>query len=390
MKNESDKKEALRRWRLILGPYGDDALADAAGAGQGKKGALLNGEDVRRDRVLHYLYGREYKDRQADADGREGGAGASRMSVPHWLGQVRRLFPRSTVETLQRHALERYEMTALLTDPEVLEKATPSVELVRTLISFRSLLPPASMTAARKVIRAVVRELEEKLARKVRNAIQGPRCRHRHGGRPGIHNLDWKTTIRRNIRHFQPSEGTLVPEHLYFFQRSKRRLPWDIFILVDQSGSMLDSVIHSAVLAAIFYGLSSLRARLILFDTQVVDLTDRVDDPVEVLLGVQLGGGTDIGSALEYASGLVRNPGRTIVVLISDFYEGGRPGHMEAVVRRLSDAGVTLLGLAALDDRAEPDYNRHAAQQLADIGMEIGAMTPDRLAEWVGNVMAGK
>ena len=300
---------------------------------------------------------------------------------------MRELFPHSTAETLQKQALERYGLDELLTDPAVLEQATPSLDLVRTLLSCRSLLPPAAMSTVRRIIRQVVRELEQKLAQKVRNSIMGVRLRGQHGGRPSLANLDWPTTLRRNLKHFNQEHDTLVLERLFFLQRQQRKLRWDIIVLVDQSGSMLDSVIHSAVLAAIFTSLQTLRTRLVLFDTSVVDVSEQIGDPVEVLLGVQLGGGTDIALAMQYAAGRVVNPRRTLLVLISDFYEGGDSSALLKTTLRLHESGVKLLGLAALDERAEPDYDHKMAQQLANRGMEIGAMTPDQLAEWVGRTI---
>lgn len=377
MPNDS---ELIRRWRLTLGPYAEQ-----------DKSSNLNNADQERDRLLDYLYRREYQDRQYDNDAqdddydRRGGREASRLTAPQWLNRVRELFPRSTSETLQRQALERYGLDQLLTDPEVLEKATPSMDLVRTLIQCRSLLPPAAMGAARRLIRKVVNDLEKKLAQKVRNSIIGPRRRGLHGNRAQLSNLDWAKTLRHNLKHYDPESQSLVLERLYFWQRERLKVRWDVIVLVDQSGSMLDSVINSAVLASIFTGLQNvLRTRLILFDTQVVDVSDHIGDPVEVLLGIQLGGGTDIAKAMAYAADKVTTPKRTLLILISDFYEGGSTKNLLSISKRLHDSGVIQLGLAALDERAEPDYDRQLAQKLTDLGMQIGAMTPDRLADWVG------
>ncbi len=391
----SHDAELNRRWRLILGPYADES-ATSTGTNSANDQSFddnLSPSDQERDRLLNYLYHREYQQRQYDSNSagedseRHGGRERSHLTAPQWLGKVRELFPKSTGETLQRQALERYGLDQLLTDPEVLEQATPSLELVRTLLSCRSLLPPSAMAAVRRLIRKVVADLEKKLAQKVRNAIIGPRQRGLHGGRPQMSNLDWATTLRRNLKHYDSERQTLALERLYFWQRERRKLRWDIIVLVDQSGSMLDSVIYSAVLAAIFTGLQTLRTRLILFDTSVVDVSDQIGDPVEVLLGIQLGGGTDIACAMTYAASKVENPRRTLLVLISDFYEGGDAKALLTVSKRLKDSGVKQLGLAALDERAEPDYNRQLAQKLSNLGMEIGAMTPDRLADWVGDAI---
>ncbi len=389
--------ELRRRWRLVLGRHADQPLQPdsevpdgpqskgkcRAGAGRYR---LLDQADRRRDQLLDFLYQREYQGRQYN--GRQGGSGDSAFTAPEWLRQVRELFPHSTVEVLQHQALERYGLQELITDPEVLATLPPSMDLVRTLISYRSLLPPEAMRTARHLIRQVVRQLEDRLAQRIRNAVLGPRHLHRRGGRPSLNGFDWPTTLRHNLRHYDLEQDALVLERLFFFQRQQQQVPWELIILVDQSGSMLDSTIHAAVTAAIFSGLRSIRTRLLLFDTRVLDVTEQVRDPVEVLLGVQLGGGTDIAAAMEYAARLIHNPRRTLLVLISDFYEGGNPGKLLDRVRRLRESGVTQLGLAALDQRADPDYDHHTAQHLVAEGMEIAAMTPERLADWVGSKLA--
>lgn len=376
--------DLLQRWRLILGP-------GAEGGGQGQGGGadgttVLGAADGQRDRMLEYLYGREYDERRYI--GRGAGRERSTLSAPQWLSGVRELFPRSTAEAMQRQALERYGLSELLADPQVLAQATPSMDLVRTLIACRSLLPDACMAEARRLIRRVVQELEARLSRSLRDRVRGRRQRGRHGGRPSLAALDWPTTLRRNLKHYDPESGSIVLERLYFNARHRRQLPWELILLVDQSGSMVDSVIHAAVTAAIFSGLSVLNTRLVLFDTQVVDVSDRLGDPVDVLLGVQLGGGTDIAAAMAYAASQIGNPTRSMLVLVSDFYEGGDREALLAQTRRLAGSGVKLLGLAALDRSANPDYDHHMAQALTACGMAIGAMTPDRLADWVAGVMA--
>ena len=377
MQSSDSHSELRRRWQLMLGHYSQNELGAPSGQGS------MNAADANRDRLLAYLYDREYHNRQYEGQ-RSGGRGASPMTAPEWLNEVRELFPRSSCEILQRQALERYGMQALLTDPAVLAQATPSMELVQTLISCRALLPDASLDAARWIIRQVIADIEKRLAQRVRNAITGARRRSGHGGQASLANLDWASTVRGNLKNYDRELNTLVLERLYFWQRQQRQMRWDIIVLVDQSGSMLDSVIHSAVLAAIFTGLQNLRTRLVLFDTQVVDVSDRIGDPVDVLLGIQLGGGTDIAQAVHYAASKIDNPRRTLVVLISDFYEGGNEQSLIAAIQKMYENGVKLLGLAALDDRAEPDYDRQLAQQLVQVGMDIGAMTPDQLADWVG------
>lgn len=375
-------RELRRRWRLALG-------SDSQGEGSGE----LDQQDGERDQALDYLYQREHERRShglGASEQRQGGSGASRLTAVDWLERVRKLFPGSTVEILQRQAIERYQLTSLLRDPQVLRQTTPSIALVQTLLSFRSALSDELMDEVRRVIRSVCEELEKRLARVMRSRIEGRRIRHAQGGRPRHAALDWSMTLRRNLRHFDLEGERLVLERLYYNPQRQRREVWEIILLVDQSASMSASVIHAAVIAGIFARLPSLRTRVLLFDTQVVEVSDLIADPVQTLLAVQLGGGTDIGLALAHAENLVSQPRRCMVLLISDFCEGGDPARMLGCVERLAESGVSLLGLAALDERAHPAYDLDIARQLAARGMSIGAMTPEHLAEWVGNCMAGK
>ena len=197
-------------------------------------------------------------------------------------------------------------------------------------------------------------------------------------------NTDARTTVRRNLASFDPGSKRLFIRRPYFYSRVRRQTDrWQVIVVVDESGSMADSVIHSAVTAAIFFGIRTLRTHLVLFDTSVVDVSADCADPVETIMKVQLGGGTDIGNALRYAAGLIDNPRRTIVVLITDFYEGGPLARLLGITGQLIESGVTFLGLAALDERAEPNFDRGTAQQMAALGAHVGAMTPGELAEWV-------
>ncbi|MCA9667313.1 MAG: VWA domain-containing protein [Myxococcales bacterium] len=379
-------RSTRERWALLLGRYAERGL-----------GAQLSGRDKRRSAALEFLYGREYGGRgvrggggagSGDGDGERGaGLAPTQLEVPRWLAEVRELFPRETVEVVERHALERYGLSELVTDAQVLAKIEPSLELARAVLSFRHLMKGDVLAEARKLIRRVVDELTRRLEPAVRRAVIGRRHRHRATPLEISANLDARATIRANLRHYDVASKRLVIASPRFVDRVRRHLPWRVILCVDQSGSMASSVIHSAVMAAIFARLPAVDARLVLFDTSVVDLSEQVDDPVEVLLSVQLGGGTDIGQALGYCEGLVQSPRRTVLVLISDFADGASEAALVARVRGLREAGVRLLGLAALDDDAAPSYDEASAARLADEGMEIAALTPDKLGEWLGRVI---
>ena len=253
------------------------------------------------------------------------------LAIPDWLKDVRELFPRETVEVLERHALERYGMTELVTDADVLKKMEPSYELLKAVLSFRHLMAPKVLDVARTLVRQVVEDLRKRLAREVRQVLWGRINRQRRSPLKVARNLDWHRTIRANLKHYDRERKRLILQSLSFFSRVEHHLPWHIIMAVDCSGSMMDSVIHSAVMAGIFKGLPAVRVSLVAFDTAVVDLTEQADDPTEVLMSVQLGGGTDIAGALGYCETLVQSPTRTIVVVVTDFFEGGPPGLLPGV-----------------------------------------------------------
>jgi Mg-chelatase subunit ChlD len=369
----------LPRWRLVLGRYAERGLNPGG----------MSGADARRDRALDYLYGREYKGRGL----REGGIGPgsldpSQLTLVNWLSEVRELFPGETAEVIEKHALDRYGLTELVTDPQTLERLQPNQDLLRTLLTLKGRLKGEVLQVARRIIRQVVEELRRKLESEVRQTLSGRLNRFQHSPLKIAQNFDPKGTLRRNLKNYSVDRQQLVVEDLLFFSRNTRRLPWDIILCVDQSGSMADSVIHSAVMAGILAGLPAFRVKVVVFDTNIVDLSEYADDPVEILMSVQLGGGTDIGRALRYCEGLVENPHRTVVVLVSDFCEGASAVDLLAVTRRLAEARVKLLGLAALDGQAEPMFDRAMAERLAACGMEIAALTPQKLAHWLVKVVS--
>lgn len=340
------------------------------------------------DRVLDYLYRREYQDRGVrEPDDRTGGLGPSALSVPEWVRRVRDLFPTDTVEIIERHALDRYEMTELVTDSEVLSKLEPNYELLKAVLTFKGMIKGEVLELAKAIVRTVVEDLKKRLLKEVRHVLWGRLNRQRRTRRKMPNSLDWRRTIMANLKNYDRDRRQLVLEQLHFFSRTRRHLPWHMIMAVDLSGSMTDSVIHSAVMAGIFNGLPSVRVSLIAFDTSIVDLTDRVNDPTELLMSVQLGGGTNIAGALGYCEDLVVNPHRTILVLVTDFFEGNSVPQMIASIKRLKESGVKVLGLAALDRKATPVYDRQVAELCVGAGAEVAAVTPERLAQWLEKIL---
>lgn len=369
-------QEMLRRWRLMLGRYAQPLQTEAWSANDG-----------RLDASLDYLYGREYERKGMLRAGGGGSLDPSQLRAIDWLTQARKLFPQDVYERVQGHAIERYELSGLLRDPAVLASLEPNQALARALIGMRGRLGADMHDAVRAVIRQVVEEITERLRKDFVNAVVGRRNRFRRTQMKSAQNFDWRATIAANLKHYDLASRRLLMARPVFNARVKRSLPWDVILCVDQSASMMDSVIYAAVVAGILSGLPAVNVRLVVFDTSVVDLTHLAADPVEVLLTVQLGGGTNIGRAVQYCEQLVSNPQRTVLALISDFEEGAPPGPLLAALKRMAESRVTLLGLAALDARAQPVYDHGMAQRLADQGMHVAALTPQHFAEWLAGVM---
>ncbi|GAA0932468.1 VWA domain-containing protein [Virgisporangium aurantiacum] len=293
------------------------------------------------------------------------------------------MFPRETIERLERDAVERYEIHDVVTDPAVLARIEPNATLLKAVLRTKHLMNPEVLRLARRIVEQVVRDLMEKLAQEVRIAFTGARARTPSRFKLA-RNFDVRRTIRRNLAHHDPETKRIAVETPYFLSRTRKHMEqWQVILVVDQSGSMTGSVIHSAVTAACLWGLPGVRTHLIAFDTNVVDLTSDVDDPVELLMKVQLGGGTDIARAVAYGAQLIDQPRRTILAVITDFYEGGSEARLLRTVKDLVGQGTIVLGLAALDEDANPVYDRELAQRIADLGAHVGAMTPGELAAFV-------
>ncbi|WP_030172583.1 VWA domain-containing protein [Spirillospora albida] len=360
--------DRMRRWRLVLG----GGQADGTGV-------ALGGDDAGMDAALERLYGAGESAAGRSRPGRRGaGLGDSAPSVARWLGDVREYFPSTVVQVMQRDAIERLDLTRLLLEPEMLDAVEPDVHLVGTLLSLNKVLPDRARESARAVVRTVVRELERRLAGRVRSAVGGALDRSARGRRPRRPaDVDWDRTIRANLRHYLPARGALVPERLVGHGRRDRAAERDVILCVDQSGSMAASVVYAGVFGAALASLRSLRTSLVVFDTGVADLTGHLHDPVEVLFGTRLGGGTDIGRAVAYARGLVTRPADTILVLITDLYDGGPRDVLLRRVGELTAAGVQVVVLPALSDEGTPGYDRETAAALAALGAPVFACTPD-------------
>jgi len=348
-----DEGERLRRWRLVLGEPGGELAA-------------LGTEDQGVARVLDALY---------DAP-RSGGLQGSAPAVARWLGDIRTYFPSPVVRVMQKDALERLQLRDMLLQPELLETVEPDVHLVATLLSLSRVIPEETRETARAVVRKVVEEVQRRLAGRLIQSVRGSLNRATRSRRPRPQDVDWDRTIRANLKHFLPEEGTIVPERLIGYGRRASSLH-DVVLCVDQSGSMAASVVYAGIFSAVLASIRSLRTSMILFDTSVADLTAELHDPVDLLFGAQLGGGTDINRALAYCQTRIARPAQTVLVLITDLYEGGNAGEMHARAAELVASGVRMICLLALSDKGAPVFEPHNAARLAALGVPTFACTPD-------------
>lgn len=341
----------------------------------------LNATDTAMDQALEALYGNSGHEKK------KGGLGASAPHVARWLGDIRTYFPSGVVRVMQKDALERLNLQQMLLEPELLEAAEPDVHLVATLLSLSRVIPNRTKETARQVVRRVVEEIERKLADPLRQAVRGALARSVRNRRPRLQEIDWHRTIRANLKNYQPARRTIVAENLIGHGRKRNSLK-DVILCVDQSGSMASSVVYSSIFGAVLASLPALSTRMVLFDTSVVDLTDELADPVDLLFGAQLGGGTDVHKALTYCSSLIQRPHDTSLILVSDLYEGG---DAQAMLRRcagLVASGVNLICLLALSDLGAPSYDHGHASKIAAMGVPVFACLPDQFADMMAAALS--
>lgn len=358
----------LQRWRLVLGGAESDGTQ-----------AELDDQQQGMDAALEALYEFDRKNKfEYPSNKNQAGFESSRPAIARWLGDIRTYFPESVVQVIQNDALQHPVLQRkMLLEPEILEQASPDVQLVATLLELGKMIPSQTKETARRVVRHVVEELLVKLEQKTIQAIKGAINRSIKNNRPRPHEIDWHTTIRKNLKNYQPELKTIVPEIRIGFGKSSRKSLKDIVLCVDQSGSMASSVVYAAIFGAVMTSIPSVKTKMVVFDTSVVDLTERLNDPVDLLFGVQLGGGTDINSALSYCQGLLTRPEDTTLVLISDLFEAGNEKQMRQRCAEISELGVQLVVLLALNDEGAPAYDRNNAQFIAKLGVPVFACTPN-------------
>ena len=372
-----------RRWRLILGEPAKDAC-----------GSDLSVLDRGMDKALSELY---------EEGPRRAALGASKVNIARWLGDIRSYFPTPVIQLLQKDAIERRDLKQILLEPETLATIEVDVHLVATLLSLSQLIPEKTKATARIVVKKLVEQIERRLREKLKQAVSGALDRANRTRRPRFQDIDWPRTIRRNLKNWQPdvevfdfsrsaqgagdSKGVLVVSELTGTPRKTRSLK-DIILCVDQSGSMMTSVVYASIFAATLASIRAVSTSLVLFDTAIVDLTPMLADPVDVLFGTQLGGGTDIALALQYCAGLIKRPEQTTFVLISDLFEGGDQARMRATAAEMVSIGVNVIALLALNDEGAPSFDASNANYFASLGCATFACTPDQFPEVIGVALA--
>ena len=355
MQSEHD----IRRWRLILGGQQHDGT-----------GFALSGLDLRMDQAMEALY---------DND-RKGGLGPSSPNVSRWLGDIRSFFPNTVVQVMQKDAVKRLNLTQMLLEKEMLENVEPDVHLVATLMTLSRVIPDKTKDTARQVVRKVVDELLRKLSQPMQQAVIGSLNRSARNRRPRHNEINWHATIQKNLKHYQPAYKTVIPETRIGYGRKRTSLK-DVVLCIDQSGSMGTSVVYSGIFGSVMASIPAIKTKMVVFDTAVADLTEELTDPVELLFGVQLGGGTDINAALTYCQQIVTRPLDTVLVLITDLFEGGDEPGMRKRAVELTTAGVQVVVLLALNDDGAPSYDHGNAQFFSDLGVPVFACTPDKFPD---------
>ena len=374
MSTPATAAERLRRWRLLLGTPAEQGL------GFGQQGQSLSGTDQGIDAALSALYDAAPEGPRRPGS-RSAGLGASAPSVARWLGDIRSYFPSTVVQVMQRDAIDRLGLGRLLLEKEMLESVEPDVHLVGTLLSLNHLMPETTKATARQVVAKVVAEVERRIAQRTRAAVSGALNRAARTRRPKPRDIDWNRTIAANLARYVPSHRTVIPERLIGYGRRQHVAARDIVLAIDQSGSMASSVVYASVFGAVLASLRSLRTSVVAFDTAVADLSALLTDPVDVLFGTQIGGGTDINRAVAYCQQLITRPASTIFILISDLFEGGDRDEMLRRIADMTAAGTQVIALLALSDDGAPAYDHENAAALAGLGVTAFACTPDAFGD---------
>ena len=375
----------VQRWRLILGKTAEQQLRTAGGC----SGPILDGPMSEIDDSLGMIYEIE-EDKPEEGAKRSAGLGKSKPRLAKWLGDIRSYFPTDVVAVIQQDAIEKKGLRQLLFEPETLGQVVPSIEMVGTLMSLKGMIPDETKETARMVVRAVVEEIKKRMQAQIEQSVRGALDRSRHSPIRSLPNLDWKRTIGGNLKNYIKEKKTIIPDRFFFWSRQQRRREWNVFVCMDQSGSMAESVVYGSVTGAILASIPALETHVVVFDTEVVDLTDQCSDPVDMLFGVQLGGGTDINRAVKYCQGFMHDPRKTLFLLITDLIEGGNGNELVRRMEEIAESGVRCITMLALSDSGVPSYDEQMAKRLRNLGIPCFGCTPNVLPELLAGALKGQ
>ena len=380
MKNELNEYgenldcRSLNRWRLILGSFSN---------------LEIDNEYSEIDETLNFLYDREYTQNGGySLDNSNSSKEKSALTVPKWISKVKKLFPKETVEIMQKQALEKYKLTEILTDENILKEIEPNIELLKNILTFKDMMSQNVKKLAYDIVKKTLEEIKNKMEVEIKKVFYGKKLPNSNTTNKIFKNLDIKKTIRYNLKNYDIKNKTIFTDKLFFNQNIKKYNPYNIIILIDESGSMLDSVIYSSIMASIFANLPYLSIKLIIFDISVVDLSEHIKEPIDILFKVQLGGGTNIAQALEYAKKITFAPDKTIVLLISDLFDSNDYKLMYKNANDIIESGSKLIVLTALDYNANSIYDKEAARYFSKIGAKVGALTPSKLSKWISDIIS--
>ena len=368
---------SLNRWRLILGSFSN---------------LEIDNEYSEIDETLNFLYDREYTQNGGYSLDNFNNSNSSKeksaLTVPKWISKVKKLFPKETVEIMQKQALEKYKLTEILTDENILKEIEPNIELLKNILTFKDMMSQNVKKLAYDIVKKTLEEIKNKMEVEIKKVFYGKKLPNSNTTNKIFKNLDIKKTIRYNLKNYDIKNKTIFTDKLFFNQNIKKYNPYNIIILIDESGSMLDSIIYSSIMASIFANLPYLSIKLIIFDISVVDLSEHIKEPIDILFKVQLGGGTNIAQALEYAKKITFAPDKTIVLLISDLFDSNDYKLMYKNANDIIEAGSKLIVLTALDYNANSIYDKEAAKYFSKIGAKVGALTPSKLSKWISDIIS--
>ncbi len=374
-----DTNDRLRRWRLILG---SEAQKRMEGMGDGPD---LSQEDLMMDTALDAIYNRDMK----FGFGGGAGKGASSPQISRWLGDVRTLFDKDIVKIIQSDAMERCGLKQLIFEPELLENIEPDMHMASMILTLKDQIPKKSKENAREFIRKIVEQINALLETDLKRAVTASINRKLHSPIPSASALDFQTTIRKGIKDYNTKLKKIIPQKYYFFERSATTAAnkYTVILDIDQSGSMGESVIYSSIMSCILASMSAIKTKVVAFDTNIVDLSEKCEDPIDLLFGFTLGGGTDIEKSIKYCTKYIENPKKTIFFLISDLEEGGNRAGLLRRLTQMKEDGVIVICLLAISDSGKPYYDANMAQRIANNGIPCFAAAPQMLPRLLEKAM---